>query len=178
MFVGITRAQEELHISHAKHRDFRGRRDPAAASEFLMDLPRAEMEIDDAAAVAVPPKRWAGYESGESHDAGVETDDSHEDWSQEVVAGEKPSDGPPRAPIPLRLTTAADLAQGEAAARPACSPDVFAQGMVVLHPEYGLGRIVAIGGAGPRRTATVHFAGPAGEKRFVLASSPLRPVRQ
>jgi DNA helicase II / ATP-dependent DNA helicase PcrA len=174
MFVGITRAQEELQISLARQRDFRGRRGPAVASPFLMDLPRAEMEIEEAAAAVVEPERWAEYEAG---DAGDEGDYLHEDWGDEAAVGGAPPTSPPRAPIPLRLTTAAELAQGEAA-RPAFSPDTFAQGMVVLHPEYGLGRIVAIGGAGPRRTATVRFAGPAGEKRFVLASSPLRPVRQ
>jgi DNA helicase II / ATP-dependent DNA helicase PcrA len=45
----------------------------------------------------------------------------------------------------------------------------------VLHPEYGLGKIVAIDGAGPNRKGRVAFAvGP--ERTFVLAKSPLRPV--
>ena len=47
----------------------------------------------------------------------------------------------------------------------------------MLHPEYGLGRIVAIDGAGPNRKGRVAFAvGP--ERTFVLAKSPLRPVGQ
>ena len=30
--------------------------------------------------------------------------------------------------------------------------------MVVIHPEYGLGKIIALGGSGAKRSATVQFA--------------------
>jgi DNA helicase-2/ATP-dependent DNA helicase PcrA len=56
------------------------------------------------------------------------------------------------------------------------SPDAFHLGMAVIHPEYGLGKIAALSGAGAKRTATVHFAAGAGVKKFRLAHSPLRPV--
>ena len=49
--------------------------------------------------------------------------------------------------------------------------------MVVRHPQYGLGKIVALSGSGDRRTATVAFASTAGEKKFVLVQSPLRPAK-
>ncbi len=49
--------------------------------------------------------------------------------------------------------------------------------MVVRHPEYGLGKIVALSGSRDRRTATVAFASAAGEKKFVLAKSKLRPAK-
>ena len=45
--------------------------------------------------------------------------------------------------------------------------------MVVRHPGYGLGHIVALSGAGASRKATVEFPPPAGRKQFVLAASPL-----
>jgi hypothetical protein len=57
------------------------------------------------------------------------------------------------------------------------SPELFAQGMVVTHPEYGLGKIVALSGKADKRVATVNFATGAGQKTFVLAHSPLRPAR-
>jgi DNA helicase-2/ATP-dependent DNA helicase PcrA len=50
--------------------------------------------------------------------------------------------------------------------------------MLVRHPKYGLGRIVALSGSGPGRKATVDFASAAGRKRFLLSESPLRPVEQ
>jgi hypothetical protein len=60
----------------------------------------------------------------------------------------------------------------------AFSPDDFAQGMLVRHPSHGLGRIVALSGSGAGRKATVDFASGSGRLKFVLASSPLRPVRK
>ena len=50
--------------------------------------------------------------------------------------------------------------------------------MLVQHPEYGLGKIIAISGQGPKRTATVAFATGAGQKRFILAHSTLRPAKK
>ncbi len=53
MFVGITRAQEELQISRAGYRDYRGQRKMTIPSRFLMELPRMEMEqIDSEPVVA------------------------------------------------------------------------------------------------------------------------------
>src|SRR6185369_3233452 len=45
LFVGITRAEEELQLSHADYRMFRGIASPTIASPFLMELPRGEMQL-------------------------------------------------------------------------------------------------------------------------------------
>ena len=58
MFVGITRAEEELEISRAHYRDFRGERKMTVPSQFLMELPRSEMEIREREPAAV-----SGYET-------------------------------------------------------------------------------------------------------------------
>jgi len=47
--------------------------------------------------------------------------------------------------------------------------------MVVLHPQYQIGKIVALSGTGAKRTATVAFA-TGTQKKFVLSQSPLRPA--
>jgi DNA helicase-2/ATP-dependent DNA helicase PcrA len=73
--------------------------------------------------------------------------------------------------------TAAELHRVQTAESPRVPPEAFHQGMVVRHPEYGLGKIVALSGSGDRRTATVTFASSAGEKKFMLAKSPLRPAK-
>ena len=55
------------------------------------------------------------------------------------------------------------------------NPDEFRVGVTVVHPEFGLGRIVALEGEGSGRKGRVAFAvGPA--RTFVLAKSPVRPV--
>ena len=74
-----------------------------------------------------------------------------------------------------QVKTAAQLAGTASESLPPISPNAFAQGMTVTHPQHGLGKIVALSGSGTNRRATVRFA-TAGEKRFVLAHSPLRPV--
>ena len=45
MFVGITRAKEELNLSRSHSRFRRGSHVPAIASRFLMELPREEMDV-------------------------------------------------------------------------------------------------------------------------------------
>ncbi len=169
MFVGITRAQQELQLSTARYRDFRGQRKLTIPSSFLMELPRGEMDVD-----------WAGVADrpleaeGEAEGHGDACDD---DFSEEEYTFQKGEDVPPpvRMPRPISLTTAAAMAGGsETAAPPA--PDAFRQGMLVLHEEYGLGQVIALSGSGQNRKATVDFASPAGRKKLPLANGALRPI--
>ncbi len=129
MFVGITRAQEELQISMARYRDFRGQRKMTVPSHFLMELPREEMEL----------QAW-------------ELDQSHtvEPAFEEPVLSRpkmRPRGG---GGLSVQLTTAAELANGGQPTTPV-SPEAFRQGMVVRHPQYGLGRVAALSGSGEGR---------------------------
>jgi DNA helicase II / ATP-dependent DNA helicase PcrA len=169
MFVGITRAQQELQLSTARYRDFRGQRKLTIPSSFLMELPRSEMDVD-----------WAGVEDRtdrswpEADEHGDACDDDFDD--DEYVPDEDEGIAPAtRTPRPISLTTAAAMANGGEPAEP-LAPDAFRQGMLVLHAVYGLGQIIALSGSGAGRKATVDFAPPAGRKKFLLAESSLRPV--
>ena len=156
MFVGITRAKEELQLSLARYRDFRGRRKMAIPSPFLMELPRGEMEISEQEA-EVPEPFGA-------------------DVVEDQTAVCQPPDTGLRKPLVIGpLMTAAELAGG--GSLPPVSPDEFYQGMVVVHPESGIGTVVALSGSGRSRTATIDFAAPARRLKFVIAKSPLRPLR-
>jgi DNA helicase-2/ATP-dependent DNA helicase PcrA len=167
LFVGITRACEELQLSRANYRDFQGVRRMTVPSPFLLELPREEMEVDESAAfeAATLDPQWSQLS---------ETDEA---WQFEQPPA-IPSLAAPavRLEQPFRLTTAAAL-HGESAAVADVSPDVFQQGMVVTHPEYGLGKIIALSGVDANRRATVAFASQAGQKTFVLSKSPLRPAK-
>ncbi len=172
MFVGITRAKEELQISHAVYRDFRGQRKMAIPSPFLMDLPRAEMEFQEQF-VPAPVPADSAYQGEPGHgEPAFRVDSSFEDEEHAGPAVPAPAS---RKPIGIRLMTAAEMA-GQGGSAPA-SPDEFYQGMVVRHPEKGLGTVVALSGSGPQRKATVDFGSPAQRMKFVIAQSPLRPVR-
>jgi DNA helicase II / ATP-dependent DNA helicase PcrA len=54
-YVGITRAQERLFISHARERRLYGNREPASPSLFLGELPRELMDSNTKAAI---PAKW------------------------------------------------------------------------------------------------------------------------
>lgn len=160
LFVGITRARQELLLSRAGWREFRGQRRMTVPSQFLMELPREEMHLEDQGWFDMP-------------------------WTpDEVFDDDFPPPREPKTPRPASiptLTTAADLAATKsglqtATALPQVSPEAFHHDMRVLHPHYGIGTIVALSGSGARRTATVRFASGNVEKKFVLASSPLRPI--
>jgi DNA helicase-2/ATP-dependent DNA helicase PcrA len=190
LFVGITRAQEELHLSASRARAFRGSTRPRAPSCFLLELPCEEMDI------------FGDLRCGVGFDADALLDDS---WDQAEVVDEQAAydreagytDDPPgrltrankqsrresrtrnstRDAADAPLVTAADML-GQQRRPPACSPESFRHGMVVTHPEYGLGKVVALGGSGAKRTAAVQFAGEEGTISFRLAFSPLRPAKE
>jgi DNA helicase-2/ATP-dependent DNA helicase PcrA len=159
LFVGITRAKERLQLSLAKRRDFRGRSGYTIPSQFLFELPRDEMEMEERGDV------WQPDDLGEFDEPTFDVDEFEDRTPKQIgksIAG-------------IRLMTAADLA-GETSADDA-SADDFHQGMIVRHPEYGLGKIVALSGTFRNRKATVDFFASVGQKTFVLAASPLKPVR-
>ncbi|HYW81251.1 MAG TPA: UvrD-helicase domain-containing protein [Thermoguttaceae bacterium] len=173
MFVAVTRAQQELQISLAQYRDFRGQRKMTVPSHFLMELPRDEMDLE---AGDVGPSFATESFSTESFDA--ESTYVEPTYMEPVFSNSAPSSASPSArPAIPQLTTAAELANGGAPS-PTISPDAFHQDMLVRHPEHGLGRIIAISGSGAARKATIDFASPAGRKRFILSSSPIRPVKK
>ena len=81
-FVGITRAKEELQLSYAVTRDFRGVRRRTIPSSFLMEMPRDEMEMVDAAG-AFDAAAFDPWDEPDDDDG----DDSWEDWQIEDVVG-------------------------------------------------------------------------------------------
>jgi DNA helicase-2/ATP-dependent DNA helicase PcrA len=185
LFVGITRAREELHLSRACYRHYRGQHRPTVPSAFLMELPQEELDFQQPKAML--PFDPAIAEFADESVADEFDSDDMEFPPREIIssASASPTD------LSARLTTGAELAartgdspsaaatlESQPAAKPAerISPEVFHQGMIVRHPEYGLGKIVALSGSGVKRKATVMFASGAGEKRFLLIHSPLRPA--
>jgi DNA helicase II / ATP-dependent DNA helicase PcrA len=175
MFVGITRAQQELQISLTQYRDFRGQRKPSIPSSFLMELPREEMEVEFAGADVQPSETWPQEHHDEHHEQPVaEEPQEFFDGEEETAFRRDKAASPWSAPGNMRLTTAAALANGGDAAPSA--PDAFHQGMLVLHHTHGLGQIVALSGSGVNRKATVDFPPPAGRKKVLLAEGSLQPV--
>jgi DNA helicase-2/ATP-dependent DNA helicase PcrA len=166
LFVGITRAREELQLGMATYREFRGLRRRTVPSQFLMELPRGEMNVVEPA--------WTAPPDWETSDGGDEA--AWDFGDPEAVDDLAPSErSAPRATAPLM--TAAELSNAATAEVRRTAPEAFHLDMIVRHPEYGLGKVIALSGTGIKRTATVAFASTAGEKKFRLAQSDLVPVR-
>src|SRR5436190_12339903 len=88
LFVGITRAREELALTYAQYRSFRGQSCPTVASSFLMELPRHEMQLSDSVGSRRTTPDWEeGFEPGargdESETSQVAGSDEA-DFSQEI----------------------------------------------------------------------------------------------
>ena len=183
-FVGITRAKDELQLSYAVERDFRGQRRYTVPSVFLMEIPREEMELIHSTTDVHhrDDESWLEEESDAADESfGEEFGDASFDFG--AAASPEQAEKPGWQVVAGQVTTAAALAGAVEpatafSAEPAESrvpPDVFAQGMTVVHPDHGVGKIVALSGSGKNRRATVRFV-TAGEKRYILAHSPLRPT--
>jgi DNA helicase-2/ATP-dependent DNA helicase PcrA len=166
LFVGITRAQSELRLSYAAHREFRGQRRMTVPSSFQAELPVEQMDIQH-------PDGEVDYwelEAAQMQGASEWSDTSSDDVSFDPMQFE-PDTHMPNA-LAERVITAAEMA---GTSQRTTSVNEFTEGMAVLHPEYGLGQIVTLSGSPGNRVAAVQFsAGPL--KKFVLRSCVLRPV--
>ncbi|GAB6165967.1 UvrD-helicase domain-containing protein [Thermostilla marina] len=158
LFVGITRAQEELYLSRAAYRDFRGQRRLTVPSAFLMELPRDEIIVEQDDDVPMV----------------LGNDSSIPGAGSERVPSRRPINDKPQA-SPTAFRTGAEMAGNS---RAVSGPDAFTQGMVVCHPKHGVGRIVALSGNGANRKATVEFGGRTGRVKFVLSKAPLKPLKK
>jgi len=177
LFVGITRAEEELQLSYAAYRFTRGVQRMSIGSSFLMELPREQMEVHQ-------PHGGTGWVHGDGSDPDDAAWDVDETQAVQAAVDElselDDADVPLTAsrPEPLaRVTTAADLLGECARPRLKLEPEEFSIGMLVSHPEHGLGKIVSVSGQGTKRSATIQFFNSLRQRRFVLAHSDLQPVK-
>jgi len=171
-FVGITRAEQELQLSYAVQRDFRGQRRYTVPSSFLMEIPREEIEFTQSTPHAEQWEQQHEEDEVEFDPAAMDNAATDFDFGASSTQETSPESWQV---VAAQVTTAAELAGSVVEPAEKISPNEFTQGMTVAHPDHGLGKIVALSGSGKNRRATVRFA-MAGEKRFVLSHSPLRPA--
>ncbi len=155
LFVGMTRAREQLWLTCTSRRSLRGRDLPTIPSAFLTELECVRTSMQDAEA-SMP--------------------DWQKDLLQDALAEHHARSGD--APLSFdaipRLTTAADLLNGTRQA--VQLPIGFELGMQVRHPRDGRGTVTSTTGFGGRRTVTVQFEATHESKSFVAAKCPLQPI--
>jgi DNA helicase-2/ATP-dependent DNA helicase PcrA len=131
-FVGMTRAKEELYLTHARLRAFRGSELYAIPSMFIDELPQKEIEtMDLSASVAGSLAAMTAWREGGAAAA-------EQGWAD---AGVKP----PRKAEPAKK--AGQSYRGE-----------YEADMIVKHAKYGRGKIVEVSGQGAMRKIKVRFA--------------------
>ncbi|HWY88143.1 MAG TPA: 3'-5' exonuclease, partial [Gemmataceae bacterium] len=149
-FVGLTRAKEELYLTHARLREFRGQTLYAVPSMFLEELPPEGVETIDLSASAAGTQRAVDYWRG-SAGAGSKT------WYDAGI------------PLP----DVARAREGTAATAVALAAG-YSEGMLVDHEKYGRGRITEMSGHGAMRKLRIRF--PGGERAFIADKAKLTIV--
>jgi DNA helicase-2/ATP-dependent DNA helicase PcrA len=153
----MTRAREELTLTHARLREFRGQTLYAVPSMFLDELPAGGVERIDlgvSAAGTLPAMQaWRGGGAPAARqgwiDAGLTPRPAQKQGSE--PGGEPTSDGGPGGN--------------------------YVEGMLVRHETYGTGRVTEVSGYGALRKVKVRFAS-AGERTFLTEKAKLAMVRQ
>jgi DNA helicase-2/ATP-dependent DNA helicase PcrA len=157
--VGITRAQEKLHITHAWSRSLFGTTQYNPPSRFVDDIPPELV-------VAAGAPRTYGRAS------------QRDDWGDRAYRGRRwaSDDDPDRHAHRERVVDAALAAGRRAELQPSNAQDKGLKvGDDVRHPKYGEGVIISLRGSGESTEATIRFP-QAGTKTFVLAWTPLERV--
>ena len=180
LFVGITRAKDQLVLTHTQRREIHGRTLSTITSDFLQEL---SIEIRDCTA-------GDNYGDEPSSDSFADDFDSDnlDDFlpgdvparsrglkrSSDLKRGKTPASDKRKGKVKPHLTTAAALESGSN--QGVSLPIGFAIGMQVRHPRYGLGTVVDVSGFSLRRTVTVDFTVDNRRESFIAAKCPLQPV--
>jgi DNA helicase-2/ATP-dependent DNA helicase PcrA len=183
LFVGLTRAMQELTVTHAAKRETRGRPLPAIPSEFLHEMTLEH--VDQSGGTVFEFERGFDEESfsqeveGEGEGGIARRELRVERNGSDAETDDQPAPSLTSHPSPLtfpglKLTTAAKLLRGDGGE--AELPQGFAVGQQVRHPRYGLGTVVAADGFSRNRRVTVEFEDDKSRKTFVASKCPLQPV--
>ncbi|MEM1069328.1 MAG: UvrD-helicase domain-containing protein [Planctomycetota bacterium] len=194
LFVGITRAKEQLQLSCCKRRVIRGDTRPVIPSPFLNELPLEEMNrietrvqrdwFDDDIDQSYPdswdfPEESTASSQTSSNDSemcqavpedGRALDQDGKD-SGDLLSTESSSKTERGTSIQSGLQTAADLM-----AKKATPLTAYREGTLVRHTEFGEGRIISVSGRGPKRVARVRFDEEEHSFRLAFAAEDLEVI--
>jgi DNA helicase II / ATP-dependent DNA helicase PcrA len=127
-YVGITRAQERLFISHARERRLYGNREPASPSLFLAELPKELLESNVVSAI---PERWTKSPAERRVAAPI---------SPRGAQSSSRSRTPPRTPR-----------------QPTVNPHTWKVGDKALHSSFGKGAVTHVFNTGGKVTLAIKF---------------------
>jgi len=154
LFVAVTRAQEELHLTQTQERTFRGQRRSTISSLFVQEMPLE-------------------YDGDVSQTSPVTASELDEHLQR---ARQRYENAHSKAQSPAIMSGADLLKQKRAGVSTKETSALFPVGSVVRHPRYGRGTVVRAAGGTGRATVTVHFESEDLEQTFVASRCPLQPI--
>ncbi|MBU0617516.1 MAG: ATP-binding domain-containing protein, partial [Planctomycetes bacterium] len=167
-FVGITRARERLHLSHARQRLLRGALLPRCASQFLGELP------DEA--IAWESFGDEGNGTSGSDDGFVPLDDHLP--PEETVRPPRRSRAKRRREFDDEPVFSPNDPTGRVLREASSSPYADWQpGTLVNHDKFGVGTVEWIRPGGGQTRASIRFA-RYGRKTFILEFTPIRLLQR
>ncbi|MEO7397098.1 MAG: 3'-5' exonuclease, partial [Ilumatobacteraceae bacterium] len=181
-YVGITRARNKLHVSHAWSRSLFGTTQYNPSSRFLDEIPDDLQEHKG----NVTGRSNYGRQSYRQHDGGTYTGGSYgrggnsrRSWSERggEEAGSGSGSGEAAALAHRERVVEAALAAGKRfGPQPTNSQQIGLRvGDDVEHPSFGEGVIIDIEGSGEKAEATIRFR-DVGTKHLALAWAPLKKL--
>jgi len=156
-YVGITRARKKLHISLAMQRTTFGETDSATPSRYLQEIPDALIDWRESGATR-GSNRYRASIADEQGFGSLETG-SQSGSGYGGTPSAKPKTEWKGAISSVRNNEGMQLAPGE----------------MVLHSDFGKGKVVSVAGEGNRQTAEIHF-GSIGVKRLLVKVAPIEKI--
>lgn len=162
LFVGITRAKDELYLTESRVREVHGRPLHTIRSDFLLEM---DLEVQP----------YSVLEAQQLDDF-IDSPFSESDFNNqpEPVSHNRTGHVKSTTTTLPKLTTAAALLKGTPESVDV--PTGFRPGMKVRHPQYGAGLVTKIGGYSKHRTVSVLFESRESTQTFIVSKCPLQII--
>jgi DNA helicase-2/ATP-dependent DNA helicase PcrA len=166
-YVGITRARQRLHLSHARCRMLHGQTQYNPPSRFLEEIPDGLVKEVDAGRAAGSHSTSTGWGTGSRRTGGSED----RSWFGPTRTPDDDGDNDGAEPGGVIFGRGTGTRSTGSSSTGAHELGLQA-GDDVVHSAWGDGVVVSVGGTGDRAEAVVRFT-KVGEKRLLLAWAPL-----
>ncbi|MEY2693911.1 MAG: hypothetical protein RL142_259 [Actinomycetota bacterium] len=144
-YVGITRARKKLHISLALSRSTFGETEPGLPSRFLQEVPAELIHWRESGAGRGGAPKQFRPSIADTTGFGAREVKPRTEWKGAISS--------------VRNNEGLQLAVGDQ----------------IEHDDFGLGRVMAVSGEGPRQTAEINF-GSLGVKRLLVKVAPIKKL--
>lgn len=146
-YVGITRARKRLHLSLAMSRTTFGETESATPSRFLQEIPANLIDWRESGATrsGLPPRRIPSIAESTGFGTSSSEPKPRTEWKGAISS--------------VRNNGDLQLAAGD----------------MVMHADFGKGKVVAVNGVPPKQTAEINF-GANGVKKLLVKVAPIEKV--